>query len=86
MIHNKPLPKFAQRGQQTGMKSFKERGVTCLIYVPKPIELDGEVPNEKVESKWLLLKEKKLAFSKSEADMKGTKIWGDESEAESEKI
>lgn len=86
MVHNKPLPKFAQRGQQTGMKSFKERRVSCLIYVPKPIELDGEVPNEKVQSKWLLLKEKKLNFSKSAADIKVAKIWGEESEEESIKV
>ena len=48
-----------------------------MLYVPKAVEMDGEVPNENVQSKWVQLKEKKLAFSKSEADMKTTKVFGE---------
>jgi len=57
-----------------------------LLFVPKAIELDGDIPMENKQSKWMALKEKKLAFSKSEADMKDVKIFGEDSEESEEKV
>lgn len=58
----------------------------CELLKPKPLELDGEIPMEKIPSKWIQLKELKLAFCKSEADMVHTKVFGEESETSEKQV
>lgn len=81
-IHNKPLPRFTTRGQQSIIKKFKETGIGCTLLKPKPLDMEFDVPSGTCSTYTKKIRENRMRYNKSCDDMRLVKEEGNGEESE----